>query len=112
MALDPACSGLDAPPRHAENVSSAFQKTAWIAALCLGLGLPSVAVADSVCGGLIPAGLLAGAGGFTAGCAHHDALKLGAAIGPDGNYIILGYPSCASGPCAGTDSSSISGIAC
>ena len=33
------------------------------------------------------------------GCAFDYNLKLGATLG--GNYILLDYPACASGPCAG-----------
>ncbi len=59
------------------------------------------AAATVVCDRLAPIGLLPPAGGFAFGCAHHYNLKLGAALGPDGNYILLSYPACASGPCAG-----------
>jgi hypothetical protein len=61
----------------------------------------SAAHAQTVCDHLLPIGLLPPAGGFTFGCAHPFKLKLGASIGPDGNYILLAYPSCANGPCAG-----------
>jgi len=57
--------------------------------------------AATVCDQLIPIGLLPPAGGFTFGCARQFHLNLGASIGPDGNYILLTYPACASGPCAG-----------
>ena len=59
------------------------------------------AAAQVVCDRLAPIGLLLPSGGFTFGCAHQYSLKLGAALGPDGNYILLSYPPCASGPCAG-----------
>jgi hypothetical protein len=61
----------------------------------------AAAHAQTVCDQLAPMGLLPPAGGFLLGCAHHYSLKLGAALGPDGNYILLSYPACASGPCAG-----------
>jgi hypothetical protein len=67
----------------------------------LMLAAPVVAGAESVCTQLLPIGLLPPAGGFTFGCTHPFSLKLGAAIGPDGNYILLGYPACANRPCAG-----------
>jgi hypothetical protein len=70
------------------------------AALLL-LAAPLVAGAQTVCTQLLPIGLLPPAGGFTFGCGHQFNLKLGAVIGPDGNYILLGYPACANGPCAG-----------
>ena len=61
----------------------------------------AAAAAQTVCDGLAPMGLLPPAGGFTFGCSQHFTLKLGAALGPDGNYILLSYPSCANGPCGG-----------
>lgn len=61
----------------------------------------STAAADQVCDQLLPMGLLQPAGGFTTGCSRDFTLKLGAALGPDGNYILLDLPACASGPCAG-----------
>lgn len=66
--------------------------------------LPAAAGAQVVCDRLLPFGLLPPAGGFSFGCARHFSLKLGAAIGPDGNYILLEYPACANGPCAGLGS--------
>ena len=66
------------------------------------LALPAAAPADQACGSLLPVGLLQPAGGFTVGCARLFTLKLGAALGPDGNYILLDLPVCASGPCGGT----------
>jgi hypothetical protein len=74
--------------------------------LVLGLSLllgfaPRAGSADQICTGLLPMGLLPPAGGFTTGCGHQFTLKLGASLGPDGNYILLDYPPCASGPCAG-----------
>src|SRR5262245_1187176 len=57
--------------------------------------------AQSVCDRLAPVGLLPPAGGFTFGCSRQFTLKLGAALGPDGNYILLDDPACANGPCAG-----------
>lgn len=54
------------------------------------------------CDALLPIGVLPPAGGFVPGCAHVYALKLGAAPGPDGNYVLIAYPACANGPCAGT----------
>jgi hypothetical protein len=69
--------------------------------LLLGLG-PRAGSADQICTGLLPMGLLQPGGGFTTGCAHQFTLKLGASLGPDGNYILLDYPPCAAGPCAGT----------
>lgn len=57
--------------------------------------------ADTACDRLVPFGLLPPTGGFMAGCSHIYSLRLGAALGPDGNYILLSYPSCADGPCAG-----------
>ena len=65
------------------------------------LAVPFAARAQDVCDRLVPMGLLAPAGGFTLGCSRHFNLKLGAALGPDGNYILLSFPSCASGVCAG-----------
>src|SRR5438105_463278 len=59
------------------------------------------AQAQIVCDRLLPMGLLPPAGGFTFGCSRSFNLKLGAAIGPDGNYILISYPNCANGPCAG-----------
>lgn len=57
--------------------------------------------AQTICDQLAPMGLLPPAGGFTVSCSRQFTLKLGATIGPDGNYILLSYPACASGPCAG-----------
>ncbi len=68
--------------------------------LVLGL-VPASAAADQVCDRLLPVGLLEPAGGFTTGCARQFTLKLGASLGPDGNYILLDYPACPEGPCAG-----------
>lgn len=68
--------------------------------LILGL-LPAPALGDQVCAGLLPVGLLEPAGGFTLGCSRQFTLKLGASLGPGGNYILLDYPVCANGPCAG-----------
>ncbi len=75
-----------------------------LVALCgaATLAFPTAAGADSACGNLLPMGLLPPAGGFTAGCARVFSLKLGAALGPDGNYILLDLPACASGPCGGS----------
>lgn len=61
----------------------------------------TAARAQTVCNQLAPMGLLPPVGGFGFGCTHHYNLKLGAALGPDGNYILLSYPACANGPCAG-----------
>jgi len=73
-----------------------------VVAFCLVLGLvPTRAAADQACGQLLPVGLLEPAGGFTLGCSRSFTLKLGASLGPDGNYILLDYPACAEGPCAG-----------
>ena len=69
-------------------------------AALLALAAAPVA-ADQVCGQLLPMGLLEPAGGFTTGCSRDFTLKLGAALGPDGNYILLDLPACAAGPCAG-----------
>ena len=55
------------------------------------------AQADTACERLVPFGILTPAGGFSAGCSHIYNLRLGAALGPDGNYILLSYPSCANG---------------
>ena len=63
--------------------------------------LPSAAAADHICDRLLPMGLLEPPGGFTSGCARTFTLKLGASPGPDGNYILLDYPACSDGPCAG-----------
>ena len=68
--------------------------------LLLGL-VASPAAADQVCGQLLPIGLLEPAGGFTLGCSRQFTLKLSAALGPDGNYILLDMPPCPDGPCAG-----------
>ena len=57
--------------------------------------------AQKICDDLAPFGLLPPAGGFTFGCTRQFNLKLGASIGPDGNYILLSYPSCGNGTCAG-----------
>jgi len=57
--------------------------------------------ASTICDQLAPMGLLPPAGGFSFGCARQFTLKLGATLGPDGNYILLSYPACANGPCAG-----------
>jgi len=65
------------------------------------LAVPVTARSQTVCSQLLPIGLLPPAGGFTVGCSRQASLRLGAALGPDGNYILLGYPACASGPCAG-----------
>jgi hypothetical protein len=62
---------------------------------------PAPVQAQSICEGLAPFGLLPPAGGFSFGCSRQFNLKLGAAIGPDGNYILLEYPACVNGPCAG-----------
>jgi hypothetical protein len=67
----------------------------------LGVMSPGAAAADQTCDRLLPMGLLEPAGGFTSGCARQFTLKLGASLGPDGNYILLDYPSCPQGPCAG-----------
>jgi hypothetical protein len=71
--------------------------------LCLlGLLAASSAFAqNSVCSQVLPIGLLPPAGGWTTDCAHRVSLKLGASIGAGGNYIMITYPTCASGPCAG-----------
>jgi hypothetical protein len=70
--------------------------------LAFVLSLPTLAPARAdECAGLVPFGLLPPAGGFGFGCPQVYNLKLGAAVGPDGNYILLSYPACASGPCAG-----------
>lgn len=61
----------------------------------------SVSAGAQVCTQLLPIGLLPPDGGFTTGCARQFNLKLGATLGPDGNYILLSYPACAGGPCAG-----------
>lgn len=85
--------------------------------LILGL-FPACSAADQVCGQLLPVGLLEPAGGFTLGCSRQFTLKLGASLGPDGNYILLDYPTCADGPCAGLTGASqlqcaaASGYAC
>ena len=65
---------------------------------------------SQACSNLIPAGLLPPAAGFTAGCARRFTLKLGASIGTDGNYVLLAYPSCASGTCSGQ--SGAAGVQC
>jgi len=57
--------------------------------------------AQTACDHLVPFGVLPPAGGFTFGCTHQYTLKLGASIGLAGNYILLAYPECADGPCAG-----------
>jgi hypothetical protein len=72
-----------------------------VMAAALLLTMASAAGAQTACDHLVPFGVLPQAGGFTFGCAHQFNLKLGASIGPDGNYILLAYPSCANGPCAG-----------
>lgn len=64
-------------------------------------GAPPVQVLSQLCGNFGPFGLLTPVGGFTTGCSRRFALKLGAALGPDGNFILLDYPVCASGACAG-----------
>ncbi len=79
--------------------------------MSLALRCPALAVAllfavattasAQICTQLLPIGLLPPDGGFTFGCARQFSLKLGATLGPDGNYILLSYPACASGPCAG-----------
>jgi len=61
----------------------------------------AAAGAQTICDHLAPLGLLPPAGGFRFGCAFDYNLKLGATLGPAGNYILLDYPACASGPCAG-----------
>jgi hypothetical protein len=66
--------------------------------------MPGAAVADQICDRLLPMGLLEPSGGFTSGCARQFTLKLGAVPGPDGNYILLDYPLCPQGPCAGLTS--------
>src|SRR5215831_3109839 len=73
----------------------------WMLAATLSLAVVSSARAATVCDRLAPIGLLPPTGGFGFGCSHLYNLKLGAALGPDGNYILLSYPACASGPCAG-----------
>jgi len=84
----------------------------------LGLLLPAAVAADQVCDRLLPMGLLEPAGGFTSGCSRQFTLKLGASLGPDGNYILLDYPACPQGPCAGLASdlqlqcAAASGYAC
>ena len=88
-------------------------------AIALGASSPAAALTapaafprldSQVCGNLVPCGLLPPAGGFTSGCARRFSLKLGAAIGPDGNYILLGYPACGAGTCAGQ--TGIAGMQC
>jgi len=69
--------------------------------IVLGLLLAAPARAEQACGGLLPLGLLSPTGGFSLGCTRVYTLKLGASLGPDGNYILLDLPACASGPCAG-----------
>lgn len=78
-------------------------------AASLILAAPPV-VAGQICDRLLPMGLLAPAGGFTTGCSRDFTLKLGASLGPDGNYILLDLPACAAGPCAGL--SGISQLQC
>jgi hypothetical protein len=84
----------------------------------LGALMPRVAVADQVCDRLLPMGVLEPSSGFTSGCARQFSLKLGAVPGPDGNYILLEYPACPQGPCAGLTSTvqlecaAASGYAC
>lgn len=73
----------------------------WLLATVLSLTTFASAQADTTCDQLVPFGLLPPSGGFLAGCSHLSNLHLGAAVGPDGNYILLSYPACASGPCAG-----------
>jgi hypothetical protein len=73
----------------------------WLLASVLSLLTFAQARGDVICDRLVPFGLLPPTGGFSLGCSHVFNLKLGAALGPDGNYILLSYPSCASGPCAG-----------
>jgi len=72
----------------------------WLLAVVLSLPTFATARADE-CDGLVPIGLLPPAGGFGFGCPQVYNLKLGAALGPDGNYILLSYPACANGPCGG-----------
>lgn len=67
----------------------------------VGALMPGAVAADQLCDRLLPMGLLEPPGGFTSGCARQFTLKLGASLGPDGNYILLDYPPCAGGPCAG-----------
>jgi hypothetical protein len=73
----------------------------WLLASVLSLFTLAQARGDMICDRLAPFGLLPPSGGFSFGCGHVFNLKLGANLGPDGNYILLSYPSCASGPCAG-----------
>lgn len=83
------------------------RRTLWNAlALCLlTLFAASSAFAqNSACSQVLPIGLLPPAGGWTTDCAHRVSLKLGASIGAGGNYIMISYPGCASGPCAGQSS--------
>ena len=76
-------------------------------AAALVLSTSAAARAQTVCDQLLPIGLLPPAGGFTVGCAHQFNLKLGASLGPDGNYILLGYPACANGTCAGQSGAAV-----
>lgn len=62
---------------------------------------PAPRLLAQVCANLSPFGLLPPTGGFTTGCSRRFNLKLGGTLGPDGNYMLFDYPSCASGPCAG-----------
>jgi hypothetical protein len=77
----------------------ALRRALWIGALLASTC--AAARAETVCDQLLPIGLLPPAGGFTFGCARQFHLNLGAAVGPDGNYILLAYPACVLGPCAG-----------
>ena len=81
----------------------------WLVAAVLSLST-APAQADTACERLVPFGLLPPAGGFSAGCSRIYNLRLGAAPGPDGNYILLSYPSCAVGPCG--DQSALTLLQC
>jgi hypothetical protein len=70
----------------------------------------SPTLSATTCGNLLPAGLLPPTGGFTLGCERRFSLKLGASIGPDGNYVLLDYPSCVTGACSGL--TGIAGMQC
>jgi hypothetical protein len=74
-----------------------------VVGLVCGL-VPGPVAADQICDRLLPMGLLEPAGGFTSGCSRQFVLKLGANPGPDGNYILLDFPACSNGPCAGLTS--------
>jgi len=77
---------------------SVFRRAVCVAGLVLVASSP--AHAQAACDQLVPFGLFTPAAGFEYGCSHPYDLRLGT-ISPLGDGLMLAYPECANGPCAG-----------